>query len=102
MPESYFQWLLKKNNRRDFLKFVRRQRLCMAGASAVPRSFMLWRPNPACVNISIYRSAPVASESFLRSGHPLTANLVLNLISLDYMNAAGCAGEQDEAAKLKP
>lgn len=42
------------------------------------------------------------SESLLRAGHPLAADLILNMISLDYMEVLqAAAGEQAEEAKLK-
>lgn len=105
MPESYFQWAVKKGiTRRDFLKFCTAT-AAMLGleASAVPKIVHALETNPRLPVIYLnLQECTCCSESFLRSGHPLTANLVLNLISLDYMEVLqAAAGEQAEAAKLK-
>jgi len=105
MPESYFQWAVKKGiTRRDFLKFCTAT-AAMLGleASAVPKIVHALETNPRLPVIYLnLQECTCCSESFLRSGHPLTANLVLNLISLDYMEVLqAAAGEQAEAAKMK-
>jgi len=103
MQDTCYQWAVKRGvSRRDFLK------LCTATAamlgleaSAVPKIVHALENNPRFPVIYLHlQECTCCSESFIRSGHPLTSSLVLDLISLDYMETLmAAAGEQAEAAK---
>jgi len=105
MPESYYQWAVKKGiTRREFLKFCTAMAAVLGlEASAVPQIVNALETKPRLPVIYLnLQECTCCSESFLRSGHPLAADLVLNLISLDYMEVLqAAAGEQAEAAKMK-
>lgn len=105
MVDSYYNWALKKGiSRRDFLKFCTAM-AAMLGleASAIPKIVHALETNPRLPVIYLHlQECTCCSESFLRSGHPLTSNIILNMISLDYMETLqAAAGEQAEAAKVK-
>ncbi|HHV63884.1 MAG TPA: hydrogenase small subunit [Peptococcaceae bacterium] len=105
MPESYYQWAMKKGiTRREFLKFCTAM-AAMLGleASMVPKIVHALETNPRVPVIYLnLQECTCCSESLLRAGHPLAADLILNMISLDYMEVLqAAAGEQAEEAKLK-
>jgi hydrogenase small subunit len=105
MPESYYQWAIKKGiSRREFLKFCTAM-AAMLGleASMVPKIVHALETNPRVPVIYLnLQECTCCSESLLRAGHPLAADLILNMISLDYMEVLqAAAGEQAEEAKLK-
>ncbi len=105
MQESYYQWAVRKGiTRREFLKSCTAMAAVLGlEASAVPKIVHALETNPRLPVIYLnLQECTCCSESFLRSGHPLASNLVLNLISLDYMEVLqAAAGEQAEAAKMK-
>lgn len=105
MPESYYDWAVKKGiSRRDFLKFCTAVGAMLGlEAGAVPQIVHALETNPRLPVIYLnLQECTCCSESFIRSGHPLASNLILNLISLDYMEVLqAAAGEQAEAAKMK-
>lgn len=105
MQESYYQWAVKKGiSRRDFLKFCTAI-AAMLGleASAVPKiaNALETKPRLPVIYLNL-QECTCCTESFIRTGHPLAADLILDLISLDYMEVLqAAAGEQAEAAKQK-
>lgn len=105
MSESYYQWAVNKGiSRRDFLKFCTAMSAMLGlEASAVPKIVHALETKSRVPVIYLHlQECTCCSESFLRSGHPLAADLILNLISLDYMEVLqAAAGEQAEAAKMK-
>jgi hydrogenase small subunit len=105
MQESYYDWAVKKGiTRRQFLQFCTAMAALLGlEASAVPRiaNALETKPRLPVIYLNL-QECTCCSESFLRSGHPLAADLILNLISLDYMEVLqAAAGEQAEAAKQK-
>ncbi|NLI92746.1 MAG: hydrogenase small subunit [Peptococcaceae bacterium] len=105
MQESYYQWAVKKGiTRREFLQFCTAMAAVLGlEASAVPKIVNALETKSRLPVIYLnLQECTCCSESFLRSGHPLASNLILNLISLDYMEVLqAAAGEQAEAAKQK-
>ncbi|MCL1790986.1 MAG: hydrogenase small subunit [Peptococcaceae bacterium] len=103
MQDTCYQWAVKRGvSRRDFLK------LCTATAamlgleaSAVPKIVHALENKPRLPVIYLHlQECTCCSESFIRSGHPLTSSLILDLISLDYMETLMApAGEQAEKSK---
>ncbi|KLU67686.1 uptake hydrogenase small subunit precursor [Desulfosporosinus acididurans] len=103
--ESYYQWALKKGiSRRNFLKFCTAMGAMLGlEASALPKivNAMETKPRIPVIYLNL-QECTCCSESFIRSGHPLVADLILNMISLDYMEVLqAAAGDQAEAAKQK-
>lgn len=105
MPESYYQWAVNKGiSRREFLKFCTAM-AAMLGleANIAPQiaNALETKSRIPVIYLNL-QECTCCSESFLRSGHPLAADLILNMISLDYMEVLqAAAGEQAEAAKMK-
>ena len=103
--ESFYQWARSKGvSRRDFLKFC----TIMAGMlsldmGSVPKIVEALESKPRMPVIYLnLQECTCCGESLLRSAHPLIADLILNMISLDYMETLqAAAGDQAEAAKLK-
>lgn len=105
MTDTYYHALLRKGyTRRDFL------RLCtiLTATMGLDASFI----SQVAHALETKQRLPViylelqlctcCSESFIRTAHPLFSDLILNLISLDYMETLmAAAGEQAEAAKAK-
>lgn len=103
--DTYYHWARSKGiSRRDFLKFC----TMMAGilgldSAAVPKIVNALESKPRMPVIYLnLQECTCCGESFIRSAHPLIADLILNMISLDYMETLqAAAGEQAEAAKQK-
>lgn len=102
--ESFYQWALNKGvSRRNFIKFCT-MAAAMLGleATAVPAivSALENKPRLPVIYLSL-QECTCCGESFIRSAHPLIADLIMNMISLDYMEVLqAAAGEQAEAARL--
>ncbi|HHH52459.1 MAG TPA: [Ni/Fe] hydrogenase small subunit [Bacteroidetes bacterium] len=106
--ETYLQAVLKKGyTRRDFMKFVTYMTAFMGFESTMigqvakaletkKRIPVIWEHFQECTG---------CSESFIRSDHPLAADLILDSISLDYtdtlMAAAGHNAEEAKQASMK-
>ncbi len=101
--ETYYEAIERQGyTRRDFMKFVTYIAAYMGlshskiGAIAQalekkPRLPVIWEH---------YQECTCCSESFIRSDHPIVADIILNKISLDYTETLmAAAGEQAEAAK---
>jgi hydrogenase small subunit len=101
--DSCYSWSVKRGvSRRDFLK------LCGAAAamlgleaSAVPRIADALETNPRLPVIYLgMQECTCCSESFIRSAHPLASDLILDLLSIEYMEMLQAAsGEQAEKAR---
>ena len=103
--DTYYQWLRQKGvSRRDFLKFCT-MITAMLGLdiTALPNVVEALETKPRLPVIYLnLQECTCCGESFLRSGHPLVADLILSMISLDYMETLqAAAGERAEAARLK-
>ena len=91
----------KGYSRRDFLQFC----AWMAAAAGIPASAvgevvraMDTKPRPPVVWFH-FQECTCCSESFLRSSHPIVADLLLDQISLDYTETLqAAAGKQAEEA----
>ncbi len=101
--ETYFEAIVKMGyTRRDFMKFATFMAAYMGlKTSAIaqiadalentPRVPVIWEH---------YQECTCCSESFIRSDHPIVADIILDKISLDYTETLmAAAGEQAEAAK---
>lgn len=103
--DSFYRWARSKGvTRRDFLKFCTLAAAMLGlDAAAVPKIVQALETKPRMPVIYLnLQECTCCGESFLRSAHPLVADLILNMISLDYMEPLmAAAGEQAEAAKAK-
>jgi len=101
--ETYFTSIERQGyNRRDFLKFVAYIGAYMGVQSSAigqitkalettPRLPVIWEHFQECT---------CCSESFIRSDHPIVADIILDKISLDYtLTLMAASGHQAEAAK---
>ena len=101
--ETYFEAMVKHGySRRDFMRFATYMAAYMglsqsavgqiAGAMETkPRLPVIWEH---------YQECTCCSESFIRSDHPIVADILLDKISLDYTETLMAAsGAQAEAAK---
>ena len=94
-------------SRRDFLKFCS----VMAGALALPKSGAAWieaaltAPKRVPVVWLELQDCAGCSEAFLRSNNPTAADIILDVLSVDYhetiMAAAGKQAEEAKAATIK-
>lgn len=107
MPESesYYQWARRRGiSRRDFLKFCSLMGAMLGlNAAEVPKIVQALEAKPRLPVIYLdSQECTCCAESFLRTAHPLLADLIFNMISLDYMEPLqAAAGKQAEAARLK-
>ncbi|KFF19064.1 hydrogenase small subunit [Flavobacterium hydatis] len=101
--ETYYSSIERQGyNRRDFLKFVAYIGAYMGVESSAigqitkalertPRLPVIWEHFQECT---------CCSESFIRSDHPIVADIILDKISLDYtLTLMAASGHQAEAAK---
>jgi hydrogenase small subunit len=100
MPTYYDEVLRKGYSRRDFVKFCTMMAAFMglesAGVSQVVKAMETKRRLP--VIWLHFQECTCCSESFIRSSHPIVADLLLDQISLDYsetlMAASGFQAEE--------
>lgn len=102
---TYYEELTEKGySRRDFLKFCSMIAAYMglqtAGAAQVAEAL---RTSPRLPIIWLhFQECTCCSESFIRSSHPIVADIILDKISLDYTETLMAAsGHQAEAAMQK-
>ncbi|KAA3624854.1 MAG: [Ni/Fe] hydrogenase small subunit [Bacteroidetes bacterium] len=101
--DTYFESILKSGySRRDFMKFATFMAAYMGLETTAigqiaeklqntPRVPVIWEHFQECT---------CCSESFIRSDHPIVADIILDQISLDYtMTLMAASGHQAEAAK---
>ena len=101
--ETYYESIIKSGyNRRDFMKFstyiaaymgLETSMVAQVAKSleSTPRMPVIWEH---------YQECTCCSESFIRSNHPIVADIILDKISLDYtLTLMAASGEQAEAAK---
>lgn len=101
--ETYYESIIQNGyNRRDFMKFSTYIAAFMGLETSMvaqvakslektPRMPVIWEH---------YQECTCCSESFIRSNHPIVADIILDKISLDYTQTLMAAsGEQAEAAK---
>ena len=103
VKETYYQSIIKQGySRRDFMKFATYITAYMGLESSMVgqvakalettyRLPVIWEHFQECT---------CCSESFIRSDHPIVADIILDKISLDYTETLMAAsGHQAEAAK---
>lgn len=101
--DTYYESIIKQGySRRDFLKFSTYMAAFMGLESTMvgqiaeslektPRIPIIWEH---------YQECTCCSESFIRSNHPIVADIILDRISLDYtLTLMAASGHQAEAAK---
>src|SRR5210317_1518003 len=101
--KTYYESIIKQGyNRRDFMKFSTYMAAFMGLKSSMvgqianalettPRLPVIWEH---------YQECTCCSESFIRSDHPIVADIILDRISLDYsLTLMAASGHQAEAAK---
>lgn len=101
--ETYYESIIKQGySRRDFMKFTTYITAFMGLESTMvgqiakslettPRIPVIWEH---------YQECTCCSESFIRSDHPIVADIILDKISLDYtLTLMAASGHQAEAAK---
>ncbi len=101
--ETYYESIIKQGySRRDFMKFVAYIGAYMGvqtsalgqiakALETTPRVPIIWEHFQECT---------CCSESFIRSDHPIVADIILDKISLDYtLTLMAASGHQAEAAK---
>ena len=101
--KTYYESIIKQGySRRDFMKFSTYMAAFMGLESSMvgqvakslettPRMPVIWEPFQECT---------CCSESFIRSDHPIVADIILDKISLDYsLTLMAASGHQAEAAK---
>ena len=101
-PSSIYENMREKGySRRDFLRFCSYM-ATVAGISttALPKvvKALETKPRPPVVWFH-FQECTCCSESFIRSSHPIVADIILDKISLDYTETLqAAAGHQAEAA----
>ena len=101
--KTYYESIIKQGySRRDFMKFTTYMAAFMGLESTMvgqiakslentPRLPVIWEH---------YQECTCCSESFIRSDHPIVADIILDRISLDYtLTLMAASGHQAEAAK---
>jgi hydrogenase small subunit len=103
--ETYLEAMIKGGySRRDFMRFTTYMAAYMGlQHSAVGQIANALETKPRLPVIwEHYQECTCCSESFIRSDHPIVADILLDKISLDYTETLMAAsGEQAEAAKHK-
>ena len=101
--DTYLQSIIKQGySRRDFMKFTTYMAAYMGlPLSAVGQITKALETTPRLPVIwEHYQECTCCSESFIRSDHPIVADIILDKISLDYTETLmAAAGEQAEQAK---
>ncbi|NCP22168.1 MAG: [Ni/Fe] hydrogenase small subunit [Flavobacteriales bacterium CG_4_8_14_3_um_filter_35_10] len=100
---TYYESIIKQGySRRDFMKFTTYMAAFMGlensmvgqiakSLETTPRLPVIWEH---------YQECTCCSESFIRSDHPIVADIILDKISLDYtLTLMAASGHQAEAAK---
>ena len=102
---TYYNWAKSQGvSRRDFFKFCTSMAIALGlDLSIVPQivSALESKPRLPIVYLNL-QECTCCGESFIRTAHPLASDLILNLISLDYMEPLqAAAGHQAEEARRK-
>jgi len=103
--DSLYEAMIKRGySRRDFMKICAILTAMMGlEASFVPKVAQALEDKPRLPVIYLHlQECTCCAESFIRTAHPLLADMLFNMISLDYMETLqAAAGHQAEAAKAK-
>lgn len=101
--DTYLEAIIKQGySRRDFMKFATYMAAYMGlSTSAIGQISQKLETTPRLPVIWMhFQECTCCSESFIRSDHPIVADIILDKISLDYTETLmAAAGDQAEAAK---
>jgi hydrogenase small subunit len=101
--DTYYESIIKNGfSRRDFMKFTAFMAAYMGvESSAVGQIDKALKTTPRLPIIwEHFQECTCCSESFIRSDHPIVADIVLDKVSLDYtLTLMAASGHQAEAAK---
>jgi hydrogenase small subunit len=103
VKETYYESIIKQGySRRDFMKFATYMTAYMGLSNSmvgqVAKSLETTHRLP--VIWEHFQECTCCSESFIRSNHPIVADIILDKISLDYtLTLMAASGHQAEAAK---
>ncbi len=101
--ETYYESIIRQGySRRDFMKFATFMAAYMGlETSAVGQIAKALETTPRLPVIwEHFQECTCCSESFIRSDHPIVADILLDKISLDYtLTLMAASGKQAEAAK---
>ena len=101
--DTYYESILKNGfSRRDFMKFTAFMAAYMGlEASAIGQISKALKTSPRMPIIwEHFQECTCCSESFIRSDHPIVADILLDKVSLDYtLTLMAASGHQAEAAK---
>ncbi|MGB5243914.1 MAG: hydrogenase small subunit [Lutimonas sp.] len=103
VKETYYESIIKQGySRRDFMKFATYMTAYMGLSNSmvgqVAKSLESTHRLP--VIWEHFQECTCCSESFIRSNHPIVADIILDKISLDYtLTLMAASGHQAEAAK---
>lgn len=105
MKNTYYAWARMNGvSRRDFIKFCTSMTVALGlDLSMVPKVVKALQTKARLPVIYLnLQECTCCGESFIRTAHPLASDLILNLISLDYMEPLqAAAGMQAEDARRK-
>ncbi len=103
--KTYYEELIEKGySRRDFMKFCTIMAAYMGlQSSGVAQVVQALKTTPRLPVIWLhFQECTCCSESFIRSSHPIVADIILDKISLDYTETLmAAAGHQAEEAMQK-
>ena len=109
MTETFYEVLRRQGiTRRSFLKFCSLTATSLGlGSTAVPRIAHALETRPRTPVLWLHGlECTCCSESFIRSAHPLTKDVVLSMLSLDYddtlMHVSGNILKDEVAAGVRP
>jgi len=102
-PSTYEVLRAHGIDRRDFLKFCTAAAAAMGlEASMVPRVVAAMETKPRIPVIWLHGlECTCCSESFIRSSHPIVADIILDRISLDYTETLQAAAGRQAVHGLK-
>lgn len=105
MKDTYYQTLRRQGySRRDFIRFCAIFTASLGlDMSYITRVAEALENQPRMPVIYLHlQECTCCAESFIRTAHPMLADMLFNMISLDYMETLqAAAGHQAEAAKKK-
>jgi hydrogenase small subunit len=106
--ETYYESIRNKgHSRRDFLRFVTYMTAFMGLESSMVGQVVKAMESKKRIPViwDHFQECTGCSESFIRSNHPLVADLILDKISLDYtdtlMAASGFQAEEAKQQSMK-
>ncbi len=103
MSDNFYEAMIKRGySRREFMRICAILTAAIGlEASFIPKVAQALETKPRLPVIYLHlQECTCCAESFIRTAHPLLADMLFNMISLDYMETLqAAAGHQAEAAK---